>query len=295
MARNLQAKLSPSDTIRLYDINRDATQRLAQEMKASAGGGAIVQIAEGVADAAKNADIVVTVLPEPMHVKSVYSSILESGLSPRPKTRIFMDCSTIDVTSSKAVAASVAEADVHFVDAPMSGGVVGATAGALTFMLGSPACLVDRIQPILLRMGKRVLHCGEQGAGLSAKLANNYLLAIQNIAAAEALNLGIRCGLDPKVVTGVINVSTGKCWSTEINNPVKGVIETSPANRDYNGGFGLGLMTKDLKLAMLAAKEVGARMALADKARDIYETAQQDERCQGKDMSVIYRWLGGKE
>lgn len=175
----------------------------------------------------------------------------------------------------------------------MSGGVVGATAGTLTFMLGCPDNLVSRAEPILLRMGKRVLHCGAQGTGLSAKLANNYLLAIENIATAEAMNLGVRWGLDPKVLANVINVSTGKCWPSEVNNPVPGVVETAPASRDYAGGFGIGLMRKDLKLAMLAAKEADAKLTLADKASEVYEQAEGEERCKGRDFSVVYRWLSG--
>ncbi len=162
-------------------------------------------------------------------------------------------------------------------------------------MLGAPNSLVDRIEPILLRMGKRVLHCGPHGTGLSAKLANNYLLAINNIATAEAMNLGIRWGLDPKTLAGVINVSTGKCWPSEINNPVPGVVETAPASRDYNGGFGISLMRKDLKLAIVAAREADARLELADKAREIYETAELEDGCKGKDFSVVYRYIGGKE
>jgi 3-hydroxyisobutyrate dehydrogenase-like beta-hydroxyacid dehydrogenase len=173
----------------------------------------------------------------------------------------------------------------------MSGGVVGATAGTLTFMVGAKKCLIPRIEPILLRMGKRVLHCGNQGAGLAAKLANNYLLAVENIATAEAMNLGVKWGLDPKVLANVINVSTGRCWPSEVNNPVPGVVETAPANRDYAGGFGIGLMRKDLKLAMLAAKEAGAELPLAEKASEVYATAEADERCKGRDFSVVYRWL----
>jgi len=240
-------------------------------------------------------DVVITVLPEPPHVKAVYSSIVQSGLPQRAKKPLFIDCSTIDPSSSREVAGMVAKAGGQFVDAPMSGGVVGATAGTLTFMLGAPASEVWAIEPILLRMGKRVLHCGKQGAGLSAKLANNYLLAINNIATAEAMNLGIKWGLDPKALAGVINVSTGKCWPSEINNPVRGVVKTAPANRDYSGGFGIALMTKDLKLAITAAQEAGARLELADKAREVYETAGQNEKCKGRDFSVVYRYLGGIE
>lgn len=177
----------------------------------------------------------------------------------------------------------------------MSGGVVGATAGTLTFMLGAPDRHVGTLETILLRMGKRVLHCGPQGTGLSAKLANNYLLAINNIATAEAMNLGVKWGLDPKTLANIINVSTGKCWPSEINNPVAGVVETAPANRDYSGGFGISLMKKDLKLAIQAAGEADARLELGERARDVYETAEKVEGCKGRDFSVIYRYLGGKE
>jgi len=177
----------------------------------------------------------------------------------------------------------------------MSGGVVGATAGTLTFMLGSPDELVPKIEPVLLRMGKRVLHCGAQGTGLSAKLANNYLLAINNIATAEAMNLGIRWGLDPKTLANIINVSTGRCWPSEVNNPVKGVVETAPAGRDYAGGFGISLMKKDLNLAIMAAKEADAKLELGGRAREVYEDAEKVESCKGRDFSVVYRLIGGKE
>jgi 3-hydroxyisobutyrate dehydrogenase-like beta-hydroxyacid dehydrogenase len=177
----------------------------------------------------------------------------------------------------------------------MSGGVVGASAGTLTFMLGAPPSLLPQIEPILLKMGKRVLHCGEQGAGLAGKLANNYLLAINNIATAEAMNLGIRAGLDAKVLANLLNVSTGRCWPSEINNPVKGVVEGAPAGRDYAGGFGIGLMKKDLGLAVKAAEEAGAKLELGGRALEVYESAAGDERCKGRDFSVVYRYLGGKE
>ena len=177
----------------------------------------------------------------------------------------------------------------------MSGGVVGAAAGTLTFMLGSPSGLVQRAEEVLLRMGRRVLHCGAQGTGLSAKLANNYLLALNNIATAEAMNLGMRWGLDPEVLASVINASTGKCWPSEVNNPVKGVVEGAPASRDYAGGFGISLMRKDLGLAVAAAEQAGARLELGQRAKEVYGEAEKDERCKGRDFSVIYRYIGGKE
>lgn len=172
---------------------------------------------------------------------------------------------------------------------------MGATAGTLTFMLGCPESYVDRATLILSMMGKRVLHCGEQGAGLSAKLANNYLLAVNNIATAEAMNLGIKWGLDPKVLANIINVSTGKCWPSEVNNPVAGVVEGSPAGRGYSGGFGIALMKKDLNLAILAAQEAGAKLELGDRAKEVYEAACLDERFKGKDFSVVYKYLGGEK
>ncbi|KAF3065293.1 putative 3-hydroxyisobutyrate dehydrogenase, mitochondrial [Daldinia childiae] len=294
MAKNLQAKLSPSDSVRLFDINGDAVKRLAEEMRTSQTDGAVVELAHDVNDVAKESDIVITVLPEPTHVKGVYREILSPDLP--TKDRIYIDCSTIDPSSSREVASWVTNANQgQFVDAPMSGGVVGAAAGTLTFMLGAPDALVPKLEPILLRMGKRVLHCGVQGNGLSAKLANNYLLAINNIATAEAMNLGIRWGLDPKTLANIINVSTGKCWPSEVNNPVKGVVEGAPASRDYSGGFGISLMKKDLKLAIVAANEANAKLELGDRARQVYEEAEQVETCKGRDFSVIYRFLGGKE
>lgn len=177
----------------------------------------------------------------------------------------------------------------------MSGGVVGATAGTLTFMIGASPDLVSKAEAVLQLMGRRIVHLGEQGAGLSGKLANNYLLALNNIATAEAMNLGMRWGLDPKALAGMINTSTGKCWPSEINNPVPGVIEGAPASRDYEGGFGVALMNKDLRLAIAAGKEFGVPVELGEHAQRMYEGAEKTENCKGRDFSVVYRYIGGKE
>lgn len=177
----------------------------------------------------------------------------------------------------------------------MSGGVVGARASTLTFMLGASSRsgqLVERVKPILHLMGKRVVHLGEQGNGLSGKLANNYLLAISNLATAEAMNLGIKLGLDPLKLGELINSSSGRCWSFEVNNPVPGVSPGAPAENDYEGGFSVGLMKKDLGLAITAAGEVGARLELGKWAKGVYEDVEEVEA--GKDFSVVYRWLKGK-
>ncbi|RDA95051.1 hypothetical protein CP533_2158 [Ophiocordyceps camponoti-saundersi (nom. inval.)] len=292
MAKNLRSKLGSNDSVNVFDINKDAMKQLQAGVTP---GGASLVLASSAFDASKDADIVITVLPEPQHVRSVYSSILTDSLPARD--RVFIDTSTIDPSTSRQVAESVASASQGiFVDAPMSGGVVGATAATLTFMLGCDAATyVPRIETTLLRMGRKVLHCGRQGTGLSAKLANNYLLALSNIATAEAMNLGIRWGLDPKTLAGVINVSTGRCWPSEVNNPVRGVAESAAASRGYNGGFGVSLMRKDLKLAMVAAEEAGAKMVLADTALRVYEATEQQEDCKGRDFSVVYRYIGGKD
>ncbi|OTB13925.1 hypothetical protein K445DRAFT_142318 [Daldinia sp. EC12] len=293
MAKNLQAKLSPNDSIKLFDLNDAVSQRLAEEMRTSQASGAAVETVVGLHDAAKDSDVVITVLPGPAQVKSVYRGMLSVDLP--KKDRLYIDCSTIDPSSSRSVATSIAEADQgQLVDAPMSGGVVGATNGTLTFMLGAPNDLVPRVEPILLRMGKRVLHCGAQGLGLSAKLANNYLLAINNIATAEAMNLGIKLGLDPKMLANVINVSTGRCWPSEVNNPVAGVVEGAPASRNYEGGFSVDLMLKDLNLAIVAARQNNIHIHLGDRARRVYGLTNRKER-KGKDFSVVYKFISGDE
>lgn len=183
----------------------------------------------------------------------------------------------------------------RFVDAPTSGGVQGARDGTLTFMLGAHTkhggLIKFRVRPLLEMMGAKVLHLGGQGAGLSAKLANNYLLAVTNVATAEAMHLGRRLGLDPKNLSELINSETsgGRCWSSQVNNPVPGVVANSPAERDYEGGFGVELMRVDLKLALEEAQRVGAPLALGKRADGIYDEVEKVEP--GRDLSVVYRWL----
>jgi 3-hydroxyisobutyrate dehydrogenase len=144
-------------------------------------------------------------------------------------------------------------------------------------------------------MGRKVIHMGPSGAGLKAKLANNYLLALNNIATSEAMHMGIAWGLDPADLAGLINISTGKCWPSDVNNPVPGVVATSPASRNYDGGFGVALMNKDLKLALKACADSDVNTALGNKAREVYDAVEGDPELKTKDFSVVYRWLGGKE
>ena len=216
--------------------------------------------------------------------------------APVKKERLFIDCSTIDPNSSKQVAnATSSSGQGKFVDAPMSGGVVGASAGTLTFMLGSSPELAERVKAVLAMMGKRTVHLGPQSSGLKGKLANNYLLALNNIATAEAMHMGVKWGLDPKTLADMINTATGKCWPSEVNNPVPGVVEGAPAGKDYQGGFGTALMLKDLNLALKAAAESDIVPRLGPYAKDMYAATTADERCKDRDFSVVYRYLGGQE
>ena len=210
--------------------------------------------------------------------------------------RLFIDCSTIDPRSSAEVAnATHSSAQGKFVDAPMSGGTVAANSGKLTFMVGASERSFARAKEVLALMGGRIVHLGPQTSGLKGKLANNYLLAISNIATAEAMNMGIKWGLDPIALGDMINSSSGRCWPSEINNPVTGISKGSPAERDYDGGFGTSLMNKDLSLAMKAAEEIGIEPRLGPVARTIYNMVENNEATKGRDFSVVYRWLGGKE
>jgi len=290
MAKNLRAKIPHSDTLVIYDVNGSATQRFAEEVGVTES--KTIEIAKGVREVAEKAETIITMLPQPKHVKGVYADILSGKLPTLSQSRLFIDSSTIDVQTSLQVGESVRSSDAgEFVDAPVSGGVVGAEAGTLTFMLGAPSSTLERVEPVLSMMGRRILHCGDPGMGLAGKLTNNYLLAINNVGTAEAMNLGIKLGLDAKVLANLINVSTGKCWPSEVNNPVPGVVENAPAGRGYSGGFGVSLMAKDLKLAIAAADLAKAKLVLAESARKLYDEAEVDDNCKGKDFSVVYKYL----
>ena len=241
-------------------------------------------------------DIVITVLPEPQHVQGVFDNILSNKLNDTPtgKERLFIDCSTIDVITSREVASKVTAAGAgRFIDAPMSGGVVGARAASLTFMYGADDDLKPVVEPILLLLGKRAAHMGGQGNGLAAKLANNYALAIQQIAIAESMNLGIKLGLDGKALGELISSSSGSSWSSKVNNPVPGVSPGAPAERKYAGGFGINLMRKDLRLAMTAADEAEIPLLLANRVRELYDEVSKADGHPGggRDFSVVYDWL----
>ncbi|ODV89543.1 hypothetical protein CANCADRAFT_140437 [Tortispora caseinolytica NRRL Y-17796] len=286
MASNLHKSLKPEDSLVVFDVVEGRLQQFLKEHPEK------VSAATNVSEVAEKSDTVVTMLPEPEHVRNVFEEIQKSNV----KTTTFVDCSTIDAQTTKDIATMVKQKlGGSFWDAPVSGGTVGAKNGTLTFMVGCPSDEFVQAEKLLKTMGGRIINCGATGTGIAAKLANNYALAIHNIATAEAMNLGIRLGLDKNVLASILNTSTGRCWPSEVNNPVPGVIETAPASRDYQGGFGISLMRKDLGLALEAAKTSESKLTLGEDAYKVYKAAEKEPDCAGRDFSVVYRWLGGKE
>ncbi|HLD68706.1 MAG TPA: 3-hydroxyisobutyrate dehydrogenase, partial [Pseudomonas sp.] len=185
---------------------------------------------------------------------------------------LLIDSSTIDPMSAREVAAAAAKQGNPMLDAPVSGGTGGAAAGTLTFMVGGSPADFERARPILAAMGKNIVHCGAAGNGQVAKVANNLLLGISMIGVAEAMSLGVALGMDASVLAGIINTSSGRCWSSDSYNPFPGVQDNAPAARGYSGGFGSDLMLKDLGLASEAAKQVGQPVVLGAVAQQLYQS-----------------------
>jgi 3-hydroxyisobutyrate dehydrogenase len=206
-------------------------------------------------------------LPAGEHVRAVWSEILPSA----KRGALFIDCSTIDVTSARAAHELAAQRGIAALDAPVSGGVGGAKAGTLTFMVGGAADAFARGKPVLERMGKRVVHCGDAGNGQAAKICNNMILGASMIAVSEAFVLGEKLGLSHQALFDVASASSGQCWSLTSYCPVPGPVPASPANNGYKPGFAAALMLKDLKLAREAAAAVHAKTALGAHAAEIYE------------------------
>lgn len=242
------------------------------------------------AEVVKQVNTLITMLPGPSQVKQVYQD-LASHIN--NEETLFIDSSTVDPQSSKAVAEMLKKrkGSALFVDAPVSGGVNGAAQGTLTFMVGGVSkdspLFTKRIVPILSRMGKNIVACGEAvGSGEAAKLCNNLVLGISMSAVSEALVLGEKLGLDPKVLSQIFNTSTARCWSSDSYNPYPGVMENVPSSRNYEGGFACALMLKDLKLAKLAAESVNQQLNFGDLSVEQYEKAVE-QGLANKDFSAI--------
>ena len=260
MAQNL---LKAGHDLTVYDLSETA---LAQLNRAGA------KIAQSAVELSSipGMEVIITMLPASQHVRSVYlnqGGILEAVA----KDALLIDCSTIDPQTAREVAKAALSKGNPMLDAPVSGGTGGAEAGTLTFMVGGAKKDFERAQTILTTMGKNIVYCGDSGNGQVAKVANNMLLGISMVATAEAMSLGVSLGMDPKVLAGIINTSSGRCWSSEIYNPYPGVVENAPASRAYSGGFGVDLMLKDLSLATEAAKFAKQPVILGAVTQQLYQ------------------------
>jgi 3-hydroxyisobutyrate dehydrogenase len=241
-----------------------------------------VQIVANARSTVDDAEVVITMLPGGEHVLSVWNDIVPQA---RQGT-LFIDCSTIDVASARKAHALAAAQGIATLDAPVSGGVGGAKAATLTFMVGGSVHAFARGKPILERMGKRVVHCGEAGNGQVAKICNNMILGVSMIAISEAFVLGEKLGLSHQALFDVASASSGQCWSLTSYCPVPGPVPASPANNSYKPGFAAALMLKDLKLASEAAHSVNAKTALGARAAEIYQQFAHEGHS-GLDFSAI--------
>jgi 3-hydroxyisobutyrate dehydrogenase len=246
--------------------------------------------AASAAEAVKGAEVIVTMLPAGKHVREVYEKDVLPNVS---KGALLIDCSTIDVDSARHVAALAAKAGLEMVDAPVSGGVGGATAGTLTFMVGGGDAGFGKAKPILEKMGKNIVHAGASGNGQAAKICNNMILGVSMIAVSEAFMLAKRLGLDAQKMFDVVSTSSGQCWSLINYCPVPGPVPASPANRDYQPGFTAAMMLKDLMLAQQAANSAGASTPLGAEAAQLFSLLVNSGHA-AKDFSIIARMLDGK-
>jgi 3-hydroxyisobutyrate dehydrogenase len=241
--------------------------------------------------AAADAEVVVTMLPAGQHVRQVYLG--DQGLlkAVKPGT-LCIDSSTIDVTTARDVHAAAKAARLDFLDAPVSGGVGGATGGTLTFMVGGEETAFGRAKPILEKMGKNIFHAGGAGNGQAAKICNNMLLAISMIGTCEAFVLAEKLGLDHQTLFNIASTASGQCWSLTTYCPVPGPVPTSPANRNYQAGFTASMMLKDLKLAQSAAQAAGAATPLGAQSTALYSLFES-AGAGARDFSGIIQLLRG--
>jgi len=232
---------------------------------------------------------VITMLPSSPHVQEVYTGVNGILNTIKPNS-LLIDTSTIDPSIAREVASKAAAANASLIDAPVSGGVGGAQAGTLTFMVGGDKESFERAKIILQCMGKNIVHCGGSGNGQVVKVCNNLVLAISMIRVSEAMNLGMSLGMDAKVLAGIFNTSSARCWSSDTYNPVPGVMENVPAARGYSGGFGVDLMAKDVGLAIAAAIKTKAPLPLGSQALQVYNMIS-NHGYGNKDFSSIFEFL----
>ncbi|CPR13417.1 3-hydroxyisobutyrate dehydrogenase [Mycobacterium bohemicum DSM 44277] len=244
-----------------------------------------VTVFDSAADAATEADVVITMLPNGDVVKRCYAEVLPAA---RAGT-LFIDSSTISVNDAREAHGLAGSHGMQQLDAPVSGGVKGATAGTLAFMVGGEADAVERARPVLEPMAGKIIHCGAAGAGQAAKVCNNMVLAVQQIAVGEAFVLAEKLGLSAQSLFDVITGATGNCWAVQTNCPVPGPVPTSPANNDFRPGFATALMNKDLGLAMDAVSSTGSSAPLGTHAAEIYAKFAASHA--DKDFSAVIEML----
>jgi 3-hydroxyisobutyrate dehydrogenase len=279
MAQNL---LKAAHAVTGFDLNVDATERLA------ASGGST---ANSIADACKAAEVVITMLPAGEQVREVYLGAGGVLATVEPET-LLIDSSTIDVATAREVAQAARDKGLAMVDAPVSGGVAGAEAASLTFMVGGDDAAFERARPLLETMGKTVVHAGGPGNGQAAKICNNMILGASMIVVSEAFLLAEKLGLEAQKLFDISSKSSGQCWSMTSYCPVPGLVPTSPANRDYKAGFTAAMMLKDLKLAQAAARATHATTPLGAGAAAVYERFIESGDS-SVDFSGIIRYLRG--
>ncbi len=281
MASNL---LRAGHSVTVFDLSEDAVAALVAE------GAKTAETAHAAVD---QAECVITMLPAGEHVEAVYLG--EHGLlASLPADTLVIDSSTIAPETSRGVAEAAIAQGIAFLDAPVSGGVGGAKAGTLTFICGGEAETFARAESILSDMGKNIFHAGPHGAGQVAKICNNMLLAILMSGTSEALALGVKNGLDPVVLSEIMKQSSGGNWALNVYNPWPGVMEKAPASRDYQGGFLVKLMTKDLGLALDNAVQHHAAVPMGALARNLYEL-HAGQGNQDLDFSSIQRFYRGDD
>jgi 3-hydroxyisobutyrate dehydrogenase len=275
MAANL---VKAGHQVKVFDLNRTVVNLLAEN-------GAIA--ADDAKHCATDVDVLISMLPASKHVKSLYLG--DTGLVHiLAKSTLVIDCSTIDAASARDVGAELSEHGIDFVDAPVSGGVAGATAGTLTFIVGGGDEQFAKAQPVLTDMGKNIFHAGDIGAGQVAKICNNMLLSILMAGTSEAIQMGINNGLDAKVLSDIMTASSGRNWTLELYNPCPSVMDTAPASNDYKPGFMVDLMAKDLGLAMEAAQQSNSVTPMGSMAKNLY-TMLQHQGAGSEDFSAIFK------
>jgi len=277
MAANL---LKAGHRVTGFDIARGPVEALAAK-----GGSA----AASAAEAASAGEIVITMLPAGPQVRSVYLGAA-GVLANARHGALLVDCSTIDVETARAVAVAAKEARFDMLDAPVSGGVAGAEAASLTFMVGGEAEVFARAQPVLAAMGRTIVRAGPAGNGQAAKICNNMILGVSMIAVCEGFALAERLGLEAQTLFDISSKSSGQCWALTSYCPVPGPVPTSPANREYSPGFTAAMMLKDLRLAQQAAGATAAATPLGASAASLYQLFV-DDGAAGVDFSGIYRFI----